>query len=81
MATVDLADIHDLSEIMLRITSGESLVIRNAGKDVGVLVSSSDSELLEVIEDYLDNAAADKAVADSDERISYASLRRELGLS
>ena len=81
MATVDLADIHDLSEIMHRITSGESLVIRNGGKEVGVLVSSGDSELLEIIEDYLDNVAADAALDESDKQIPYTSLRRELGLS
>jgi antitoxin (DNA-binding transcriptional repressor) of toxin-antitoxin stability system len=81
MSTVDLTQIQNLPDVMERVANGESLVIRSSGKDVGILVSTQDAQLLEVIEDYLDNQAADAAMTEGGERISYATLRRELGLA
>lgn len=81
MSTVDLAEIGNISELLRQLTRGESLVVRSGGKDVGVLVATQDSHLLEVIEDYLDNQAADAALAEGPERIPYDVLRHELGLA
>jgi antitoxin (DNA-binding transcriptional repressor) of toxin-antitoxin stability system len=81
MSTVDLAEIGNISDLLRQLTQGESLVVRSGGKDVGVLVATQDSRLLEVIEDYLDNQAADAALAEGTERIPYDLLRHELGLA
>src|SRR5438132_11721426 len=81
MATVELTEIQDLSDIVRRLTSGESFVVRNAGKEIAVLVASEDPELLEAIEDYLDNIAADKSLAEPGDPIPYDSLRHDLGLA
>jgi antitoxin (DNA-binding transcriptional repressor) of toxin-antitoxin stability system len=79
--TIDLAQIENVSELLRQLTHGESLVVRSGGKDVGVLVATQDARLLEVIEDYLDNQAADAALAEGEDRIPYDALRQELGLA
>ncbi|HEY2760099.1 MAG TPA: hypothetical protein VGI75_05130 [Pirellulales bacterium] len=81
MATVDLAEIRDLADLIERVSKGESLLIRNGNNDVGVLISTHDPQLLEAVEDYLDNQAADVAIAEGGDPIPYDQLRRELGLA
>ena len=80
ISTVDLAEIGNILELLLQLTQGESLVVRSGGEDVGVLVATQDTHLLEVIESYLDNQAADAALAEGAERIPYEVLRHELNL-
>jgi hypothetical protein len=44
------------------------------------IIPVEDLELLEEMEDRMDVQAAKAALAESDERVSYQDLRRELGL-
>lgn len=59
---------------------GARVVIRRRGKDGIALVPVEDLELLSDLEDQADIRAADAALAESDERIPYAEIRKELGL-
>lgn len=44
------------------------------------IIPVEELELLEQLEDRMDVEAAKAALAESDERVSYQDLRRELGL-
>ena len=59
---------------------GHRIALRRRGKTVAALVSAEDLAWLETKEDRLDISAAQKALAESDERIPYEKVRRELGL-
>ena len=59
---------------------GERIVLHRRGKDLVAMVPISDLATLERIEDKLDIEAARKALTESDERIPYDKIRRELGL-
>ena len=63
---------------------GERIIIQRRGKDVAALIPVEDLRLLERLveeeEDRLDVEAARKALAESDERIPYEEVRKELGL-
>ena len=59
---------------------GERIVLHRRGKDVVAVVPVADVETLERLEDQLDLEAAKRALAESDERIPYRKVRRELGL-
>jgi len=59
----------------------ERVVIARHGKDIAAMISIEDLRLLEELEDYLDVEAAKKALAESDERIPYEVVRKELGLA
>ena len=58
----------------------DRIVIDRRGKDKVALVPIEDLERLEAMEDREDISAADAAMAESDERIPYDEIRRELGL-
>jgi len=58
----------------------EHIVINRRGRDKVAMIPVEDLERLEALEDAADIAAADKALAESDERISYHEIRKELGL-
>jgi len=58
---------------------GERIVITKSGKDAAALVSIEDLELLELLEDRIDIELAREALAESDERIPFDSLKAELG--
>jgi len=58
----------------------ERIVLNRNGKDVAVLISLEDLELLEQLEDQLDNKSCDEALKESSETISYTQARKELGL-
>jgi len=47
---------------------------------VVAIIPVKDLELLEELEEQMDVQAAKAALAESDERVSYQDLRRELGL-
>ncbi len=53
---------------------------REIPADLGALVSMEDLGLLRALEDREDLEAAREALAESDERIPYEKVRRELGL-
>jgi len=57
-----------------------SIVIRRSGKDIVAIVPMHDLAALEELEDRIDIEEAEKALAESDERIPYENVRRELGL-
>jgi PHD/YefM family antitoxin component YafN of YafNO toxin-antitoxin module len=58
----------------------ERLILTRRGKKLAAIIPVEDLELLEELEDQLDVAAARAALAESEERLSYEDLRRDLGL-
>ena len=75
-----LADILNRAEYQ-----GERIIIHRRGKDAAAIIPIKDLHLLERliedIEDRLDVEAARAALAESDDRIPYAEVRRRLGLT
>jgi prevent-host-death family protein len=75
-----LADILNRAEYR-----GERVVIHRRGKDAAAIIPIEDLRLLERLieeaEDRLDVEAARAALAESDERIPYTEVRRNLGLT
>lgn len=59
---------------------GERIILQRHGKDEVALVPLSDLELLEVLEDRDDVAAAMEALAESGEFRDFADVQKELGL-
>ncbi len=63
---------------------GERIIIHRRGRDAAALIPLEDLRLLERLiedaEDRLDIEAARAALAESDDRIPYSSVRRRLGL-
>jgi len=59
--------------------SGERIILRRKGKDVGAIVSVRDLRLLRKIEDHLDNQAADRALREGG-RVPWKVLKKKLGL-
>lgn len=71
----------DLAETVRRVEfQSERVVLTRHSKPVAALVSAADLELLEALEDRADLEAVREALAESDERIPYETLRAELGL-
>jgi len=72
---------NDFADVINRASFGkERFVLTRRGKKLVAIIPVEDLELLEAMEDRLDVEAAKAALADSDERVSYEDLRRELGL-
>ena len=82
MATIEISEARrEFAETINRVAYGkERIVLRRRGKDVGVLIPLEDLALLEELEDRLDVEDARQALAESDERIPYDQVRREVGL-
>ena len=82
MTTLNITEIRDhLSEAISRVAyKGERILVRRSGKDVVAIVSVEDLAALEAMEDEHDIQAARAALAESDERIPYEQVCRELGL-
>ena len=59
---------------------GERVILHRRGKALVAVVPIADLAALEKLEDQLDLQAAKQALAESDERIPYDKVRRELGL-
>jgi antitoxin Phd len=75
-----------LAEILNRAEyQGERIIIHRRGEDVAAIISLEDLKLFERLiedaEDRLDIEAARAALAESEDRIPYAEVRRRLGLS
>jgi prevent-host-death family protein len=76
---------QSLAEILNRAEyQGERIIIHRRGKDVAAIVPLEDLKLLErlieEVEDRLDVEAARVSMAESEDRIPYAEVRRRLGL-
>lgn len=72
---------NDFADVINRASFGkERFILTRRGKHLAAIVPVEDLELLEELEDQLDVKAAKAALAESDERVSYSDLRRELGL-
>ena len=59
---------------------GQRVALKRRGKTVAAIVPAEDLAALEALEDRLDIEAAKKALAESNERIPYGKVRKELGL-
>lgn len=59
---------------------GERIVLDRHGKPIAAIVPIDDLTFLEAIESRMDVDAAKRALAESDERIPYERMRKELGL-
>lgn len=59
---------------------GQRIVIGRRGKDKVAMVPLEDLRRLQALEDAADASDADAAMAESDERIPYEQIRKELGL-
>ena len=71
----------DISEAVNRVAyTGDRIALQRSGKDVAVIVSVEDYELLSEIENRLDLAAVRKSLAEGGENISWEELKKELDL-
>lgn len=71
----------NLSEALNRVAyGGERLVVHRRNKDLAVLISVEDAELLEELEDHLDVEAARKALTKGGKSIPWDEAKKELGL-
>ncbi|MDO8501609.1 MAG: type II toxin-antitoxin system Phd/YefM family antitoxin [Gemmatimonadaceae bacterium] len=59
---------------------GERVVLQRHGKDIAAIVPVEDLALLEALEDKIDLDAARKALRQKEPAVSWAKLKRELGL-
>jgi prevent-host-death family protein len=71
----------DISEAVNRVAyAGDRIALQRSGKDVAVIVSVEDYELLSEIENRLDLDAVRKSLAEGGENISWEELKKELDL-
>lgn len=71
----------ELSDLFTRVAArGERVVIERHGHERVAIVPIKDMEALERMEDDLDIAAAEAALAESDERVPWEQVKRDLGL-
>jgi len=60
---------EEFSEILSRVAYGdERIAIQRRGKDLAVLISMADLQMLEALEDRADLAAARRAVAEAEKK-------------
>ncbi|MBA2564039.1 MAG: type II toxin-antitoxin system Phd/YefM family antitoxin [Gemmatimonadetes bacterium] len=81
--TLNATEARDaFGETLNRVAYGkERVVLSRRGKPMAALIPLEDLALLEKLEDRLDVDAAAEALAESDERLPYEEVRRELGLT
>lgn len=73
---------NEFADVINRASFGkERFVLTRRGKKLVAIVPVEDLELLEELEDRMDIEAARAALAESDERVSYEDMRRDLGLA
>ena len=63
-----------------RCFKGDRIKLSRNGKEVVVMISAEDAELLELLEDKLDLDQARKRLADGRKPLSYKEAKRRLGL-
>jgi prevent-host-death family protein len=72
---------NDFADVINRASFGkERFVLTRRGKKLVAIIPVEDLEMLEELEDRMDIQAAKVALTESDDRVSYQDLRRELGL-
>ncbi len=72
---------EQLAEILNDVAGrGDRVILHRHGKDVAAVISVDDLALLELLEDRYDVEAARAALAESDERVAWSDLKKELGL-
>ncbi len=70
-----------LSDLFTQVvTEGDRVVIERHGHERVAIVPIEDVETLERLEDEADIAAAEAALAESDERIPWEQVKADLGL-
>jgi prevent-host-death family protein len=70
---------EDFAETLNRVAyRGERIILHRREKDMVAIISMEDLSLLEELEDRLDIEAAREALAESDERIPYQKVRKEI---
>jgi prevent-host-death family protein len=70
---------EDFAETVNRVAyRGERIILHRREKDIVAIVPIEDLSLLEEMEDRVDIEAAREALAESDERIPYNQVRKEL---
>lgn len=70
---------EDFAETINRVAyRGERIVLHRREKDIVAIIPIEDLSVLEELEDKLDIEAAREALAESDERIPYNEIRKEL---
>jgi prevent-host-death family protein len=70
---------EDFAETLNRVAyRGERIILHRREKDVVAIIPIEDLALLEELEDRLDIEAAHEALAESDERIPYQKVRKEI---
>ena len=71
----------EFSELMTKVlTTGERVVVERDGRERIAIVPYEDLAALERLEDERDVAAAEAALAESDERIPWEQVKADLGL-
>ena len=79
MSTSELR--KETSEALNRVAfGGDRIALQRRGKDVAVIVSVGDYELLKEIENRMDLEAVRKSLAEGGEDISWDNLKKELGI-
>ena len=66
-----------LNEVSVR---GDRVVLERHGKTVAAVISMSDLQLLEALEDRFDVEEAKAALAESDERYIWDDVKQRLGI-
>lgn len=66
-----------LNEVSVR---GDRVVLERHGKTVAAVISMSDLQLLEALEDRFDVEEAKAALAESDERYTWDDVKQRLGI-
>ncbi|HEY5547531.1 MAG TPA: type II toxin-antitoxin system prevent-host-death family antitoxin [Gemmatimonadaceae bacterium] len=70
-----------LAEILNDVAGrGDRVILHRHGKDVAAVIPVDDLALLESLEDRYDVEAARAALAESNERVAWSDLKKELGL-
>lgn len=84
MAKISVSEAReDFSEVVNQVCySGERMILHRRGKDLVAIVTVSDLEMLESLEDAMDIEAAKTAIKESKKKgsISWNKLKKELGL-
>lgn len=69
------------SDILNRVSvRGDRIVMERHGKSVAAMISMEDLALLEALEDRFDVETARAALAESNDRVSWTELKRQLEL-
>jgi prevent-host-death family protein len=70
----------DFAEMINQVAyRGERVVLDRHGKPIAAIIPIDDLAFLEELENHMNVEAAERALAESDERIPYEKLRQELG--